>query len=465
MQRYKVSVSKNQKKYNLVIKAEHESELRERVHQEWYSILNIEALDDTAILWEKILFEWEKDGEKKSWKVVSTDIFKAYTKLTKDLGIKINKIYFEHEKDTSEKNLIKILMELQQEYILYESMHNKSNKNSKNKWESSESKNLKKNDNQEWFQNFYLKKQLDETYKLIDFVLQKLRNILDQKEVWNISDDQRQKLKTIYNSIVKIQKTTNISKLKEVWELALLKIWSIELKSLESEKTKESQIYLKETNKLLKQIGSSKQFIQKNRDISYIIKNFIGDISFFFTDLFKKTHKKNADKKSYTYIRNILVLDRYKTRLKKNTTQLITKFYLFLLPFWNYVDKKNDILLERKVLKQNIHLLKAKISWKWFSYTKVSWSYQKVVDFILSQIEQVRNYTFILIILYSIAFIVYLVYVYYFPEATFLYYDGIYYFLLFVVLHMLLYASRTLWNLCLNFVFFYFLVIFFMINF
>jgi len=73
-------------------------------------------------------------------------------------------------------------------------------------------------------QNFYLKKELDETYKLIDFILVKLDNILNDKEILNLEIEQKSKIKDIYNSIIKIKESTNISKLKEIGELALLKI-------------------------------------------------------------------------------------------------------------------------------------------------------------------------------------------------------------------------------------------------
>jgi len=61
-----------------------------------------------------------------------------------------------------------------------------------------------------------MKKELEQTYKLIDFVLEKVKNLIENKEIANLDIEQKEKLKTVYNSIIKIKKTTNINKLREI---------------------------------------------------------------------------------------------------------------------------------------------------------------------------------------------------------------------------------------------------------
>jgi len=61
-----------------------------------------------------------------------------------------------------------------------------------------------------------MKKELDETYKLIEFVLKKMRGVIENSQFYDINPLQKEKLKEIYNSIVKIKKSTNISKLKQI---------------------------------------------------------------------------------------------------------------------------------------------------------------------------------------------------------------------------------------------------------
>jgi hypothetical protein len=72
-------------------------------------------------------------------------------------------------------------------------------------------------------QDFYLKKELEEVYKLNDFVLKKLENIINNS-FFEIPKEQKEKLIFIYNSLTSIKNTRNITKLKEIIELALIKI-------------------------------------------------------------------------------------------------------------------------------------------------------------------------------------------------------------------------------------------------
>jgi hypothetical protein len=86
----------------------------------------------------------------------------------------------------------------------------------KDKEEEKPKENKKNEVNEKSLDDFYLKKELDENYKLIDFVLEKIKNLIENNEIDDLDIDQKEKLKRIHNSIVKIKKTTNIAKLKEV---------------------------------------------------------------------------------------------------------------------------------------------------------------------------------------------------------------------------------------------------------
>jgi hypothetical protein len=56
---------------------------------------------------------------------------------------------------------------------------------------------------------------LEETYKLIDFVLAKTKQIFESKNL-KLTEEKREKLKILYNSLIKIKSSTNIAKLKEI---------------------------------------------------------------------------------------------------------------------------------------------------------------------------------------------------------------------------------------------------------
>jgi hypothetical protein len=66
--------------------------------------------------------------------------------------------------------------------------------------------------------------------------------------------EQNEKLVLIYNSLISIKNSRNINKLREIIELALIKIGKIELEYLEKTKDEKIGFLLKETNNLLKTV-------------------------------------------------------------------------------------------------------------------------------------------------------------------------------------------------------------------
>jgi len=97
---------------------------------------------------------------------------------------------------------------LEEQYNLYNS---RKSKNISEENQKKDNKLEKKN-----LDNFYMKKELDDTYRLIDFVLIKLKHILDNVKENEISLEKKVKIQNIYNSIIKLKKTTNIAKLKDI---------------------------------------------------------------------------------------------------------------------------------------------------------------------------------------------------------------------------------------------------------
>jgi len=317
MNKFKISASKGQKKYSLVLTAVSEDEAKDRIHSEWYSILWIEKIDAAEILWNKFVFGGKVNEKNKKWTIIWKDIFKVYMKLRDDLWYTLDFLYPENDLDISQDEKDKILHDLEEGYNHVNKWKKEIEKPWKNKF-SKEKKSL---------EGFYMKKDLDETYALIETVLEKLQKLIINPKV-KINETKKQKLTEVYNAIIKIKKSTNIEKLKQVWEMALLKIWDIELESLEWSKTEESKKLLSETNKLLKQVGSSTQFKEKNKDIWYLFSLFLSDLKekiLFLKkikkNLTEKSEKKLIDKDSYSFLKTLLLLDKYKERLKENNKE------------------------------------------------------------------------------------------------------------------------------------------------
>lgn len=459
MLNFKISVSKDGKKYNIVMKAENQSAVRDRVHKEWYSILSIEEIFDKSEIWDTFIFEWYKWWEFKHWKIVWNDIFKSYIKLRKELEYDISFIYSEKDENLATEDKKKIIEELKEEYELFIF----SNKNTKNDAKVEKIKKEKEKieiniDNK--LDNFYLKKELFDVNTLLEKVLFKLDKMLSNEYNINIDSNKKDKLKLIYNEIIKLKKSTNIYKLKQVWELALLKIWKIELDELEKNKKLENRLLLKDTNSLLKKLWSKDQFIEKDRDLWYQLKYIISRLNTFFSNIKNMKKKESIDKESHSYIKNLLYLSKYKDLYKENTKKIIINFYKFLFN----KELKDELLLSRSVIRQNIILLKAKEKWVNISYTYLKKWISKIVEYFFNFFTYLWKIAFVTIIFYVIIFLFY-INLTNFVWYNYFWYNWIFYFIILSLFYIIIWISRNLLFLTINFVILFFIIIFGVINF
>lgn len=462
MQKYKIAVSKDQKKYTLVLQADNENLAKERVHKEGYSILSIEEFTDNVNMWKAFVFSGTLKWEDKKWKVMWDDIFKVYTKLRKELWYRVMSLYPNDDTHTTtQEQKDKLLRSLEEEYEIFQEAEIKKIKKTDKKPKKEE---WNKKLDQTNIDSFYMKKELEQNYKLIDFVLEKVKNLIDDKEINNLDIEQKEKLKTVYNSIIKIKKTTNVHKLKEIWEIALLKVWLLELHELEKHKSKDMKWMLKDTNKLLKQIGSSKQFTEKSSDYKRLLSDKLQSIADKFIKKDNIKIKKEVDKSSHEYIRTELLIRKYKEKKKNNDLNIIKNLGKIL----TNSEYKSDILLRRKVIKQNLLLYKIKQKGVNYSYTAVKKWYLSLLEKIETLIQLVRQYIFWIIFFYSV-FI--LIYINIFPliqtdlnEINFNF-KGLFYFILFIFVYLTLYIRKWFISLWVNFVILFFIIIFWIINF
>jgi hypothetical protein len=134
----------------------------------------------------------------------------VYLKLKDGMGYNIIKLYSDLDTEKSDDHKKNILLELGEQYKYFKNTKKEKLRESK---ENEKNKVVDKNEIN--VDNFYLKKELEKTYKLIDFVLLKLSKLLTENK-YNLSDLKKEKLKNLYNSLVKIKLSTNLVKLKKV---------------------------------------------------------------------------------------------------------------------------------------------------------------------------------------------------------------------------------------------------------
>ena len=450
MQKYKIVASKSQKKYTIILSADSETQAKEKLHKDNYSILSISKLNNKDIEGQKFIFQVEKNGEIKNGVIIGKDIFKVYVKLIEELEYNVISLYPEwDEAHTNAEKKQKIIDQLKRGYELQKKKI--KIKQSKEKWEES----------------FYLKKQLDNTYMLIDLVVKKFDDIFNNRQKLAINDENFLKLERIYEKLIHIKWSTNLVKLKEIGELALEKLAQVELESVEKNKSDDSRELFKNTNELLKKIGSNKQFIEHDKDIKKRFLEFILSLRQWMSlekIKEKKKQKELLDTTSYNFLKTVLLLEKYKEKLKQNNHEIQENFILFLNPFSHW-EWKEKILLKRKVIKQNISILKAKKTWSISSYTGVKKGYHKIIESIFSQVNFLWKMLFLTICIYSFFFFFSILqkelgfsYIYFNPQSLLS-------FILFFIVFFLVSLSRNIFLFGINIVFFSFIFIFSMVNF
>lgn len=455
MPNYKISVSKDNKRYSIIFKADNEASARDRVHREWYSILGIEELEKHEDIWSVFIFEWYKNWELKHWKITWDDIFKVYVNLVKNLEYDVISLYSEKDPNVSDDYKNKILKELKEEYNLV----------FKNRRKDKIDEIREKIKREKWDINtdqFYLKRELEETNKLIVHVLSKLETMILWNSIINLGLEQRQKLENIYNSIIKLKKSTNISKLKEIWELALQKIWKLELEELEKTKNEKNRELLKETNRLLKEMWSKDKFVEKERDVSYQTKQFFEYVkSYFSFDKKWENSEDIIDKESHSYVKTQLYLSKYEEKLRENTIYIVKNIFKIL----SNKEFREMTYLKRNVIKQNIFLLKSKLRWKIVSYTFIVKWFWWIFWILQWLVEFIRKNLFYIIFLYTILFLLVLNLGDKVNLLSNYNFRWIFLFLSIVCLYILLSVSKKIIFIFVNFALFIFVIILGVINF
>lgn len=456
MKKFKVEISKWLNKYNLIRKQESEMLLREELHKEGFSILSIIEVVDVKISKNNFLFEINKNWLIQKWTIVSNDIFKAYLKIKDEL--KYDLVYIYNDENTTLEEKQKIIHEIKEQYRIYLT----TNKKDINKKEILEEKQKSIEEN---IDNFQMKKELDETYKIIDKVLVKINYFLNQENDEYLTFEKKEKLKEIYYVVIRLKSSTNISKLRQVWELALTKIWELEIQILENKKSQEYESLVLETNKLLREVWSKKTFIQKEKDVGYILTNFVKNIKDVFEVWKTKETKIEIDTKSGSYLKTKILIEKYEEKLKEINKEIIKNFIIYIIPNQKNEEQKTNYFLRKKVIKQNLMIFKAKLTGKSFSYTKIVKWYDYFLGKFINLLQFFTLPIFIIILIYSFVFLLLNLLNYFKLFELNLNFNWVFYFIHIYLAFILL--SKIKWFLSLSFsvVIFSFFIIFGVINF
>ena len=116
--------SKWNQKLTLSLSANSIEEARALLHGQWYSIMEIQEISESSQKSSEMsagnffYFDAIINGLTKSWKIQSTDVFKAYKKLVDDLGYNILYIYTTEGMNEQQKKMI--TAKVKDGYIMYQ---------------------------------------------------------------------------------------------------------------------------------------------------------------------------------------------------------------------------------------------------------------------------------------------------------------------------------------------------------
>ncbi|EKE28148.1 MAG: hypothetical protein ACD_3C00088G0009 [uncultured bacterium (gcode 4)] len=451
---FKAICAKNNQKIELVIQFGSIEEARENLHKQWYSIIELKETSGN-ILWDTGVFYFDilVEGKIKTWQISSNDIFKAYVKLVDNLHYDVVYIYDQRERDEKEK--IVITQKIKNSYDIFKwtkieqdkAQVEKKIEDKKQEQVKAQGENLPE----------FLKKELNFYYSLIDRVLEKIDYILLNFRQ-NISDEKREKLGDLYNKLKQVKNITNVTKLKLIWEIALVKIWELQVEMLENNIIDDKKTILWDTNKLLKSFWSSKQVILAEDDIKLKLNKILNEFIDNFKDFIKTTSKKEKiDKNSWKYYDILREKNIYEKKLKEVNKDISKNIF-------NKENKKR-LELKKKLIKQNITLLWNRINNKKISYTKTIKGfnyYKEVIIYLLQKISDTIIYS---LFIYSVFFVFLNLFMLISSRSLDINYDFLLYISLFAFLGFLLKISKNFIILAFSSIIYILFFIFLIINF
>ncbi|NDK19388.1 hypothetical protein GW819_00950 [Candidatus Gracilibacteria bacterium] len=393
MQSFQAVCAKNNQKVELVIKYNSLEEARQALHNQGYSIITIKQIEETENRGKVFYFDIILDGQKKNGQIQSTDIFKAYIKLVNDLHYQIISIYEDINATEEEKRFT--TSKIHSGYLLYLEQNTKKEVKKEEKIEQTTQVQAAYTD----ISDTFVGKELQKYYILIDKIVQKIENIL-QIYGQDIESERKTKLQDFLITLKQLKNTTNIDKLRIIAESVLIKIGELELELLQTNKTKEKQNFLSETNDLLKKFGSGEKIVNPETDIYKKIQIIITEISNnFFTKKETLNEEKKIDTQSYVFYKNLRELNIYKEKLHRTQKDLFIAIILF------QKEKITRLSIRKRLIIQNIQLIEKRIKNVKFSYTSIVKGFQYYLDVIIFLLKTIGNYMVYIIFIYSLFFI------------------------------------------------------------
>lgn len=391
---FKAVCSKWNQKLTLSLSASNIDEARSLLHGQGYSIMEIQEVS-----WDVrsninngsnfFYFDAYINGQLKSWKIQSLDVFKAYKKLVDDLGYDILYIYTTEWMNEEQKKII--TAKVKDGYIMY--------KKSMGINVQSSSKVINEKEEQMAEISPQVLRELEHYNNIIDSTIEKLQNLI-LKYHKTITPEKKKEFENIENILVQSKGSSNLWRIKIVVENALTTLGRVEADLIKSGVDSEKGKLLQETNSLLKQIGSSERIESgaiTGKDLVKNITNFLNWLT--KKEESKVQEKKKVDTNSFIFYKNLRELNIYKKNLNKVVIDIIKATLSFDF------DRVKRLKLKKRLLEQDIQIIDNRIHNRNISYTKIIKWTKYYTDGFLNILQRIWDILLYWLFLYTFVFI------------------------------------------------------------
>lgn len=395
--------SKNGQRVELSLSRPTLEEAKQELHNQGFAIIEIQedawiAIKPEDASLSTFYFEIEIDWRRKNGQIKSSDSFRAYIKLVDDLHYQVISLCDNPTASEEEKKFF--TNRIREMYAVFK------DRGPKEKPQSQKEASVPKGpdaDPAAHDPTSVLARQVAKYHALIEKIVVKIEFLLARysEQLW---EDRTFRLKELTTQLKQLKNITNPDKLKIVGETALDRIGQLEIELIEKGFITEKKEALGQTNVLLREIGSRKRIILPEDDFVIQIKSFWKGFQENYLSKGVKNVSKAVSPESasgeFLYFKNVRELKAYEAKKSEINHELFRGFLKLK------GEKKERLILKRKLVDQNIELLTNRIKNRSVSYVKLKRGasrYSESFFFLCRSLGDFFTYSiFVYALLYSI---------------------------------------------------------------
>lgn len=359
--------SKNGQRVELSLVRANIEDAKAELHNQGYAIIEIreaaESVDQAGNSLATFYFDILVEGKQKSGQIKSSDSFRAYIKLVDDLHYQVLAIYDNPSATEEERRFF--TNKIREMYAVYK----ERNKGGAKPTEEPQSGKAKPTEADESRSGSLMERQVAKYHALIEKVVLKVE-FLAANYSEQLGEDRLFRLKELITALKQLKNIQNLDKLRIVGEAALEKVGQLEVEFIEKGYIREKKDTLKDTNALLKGIGSSKRIILPEDD-------FVVQVKVLWKGFRENYLSKAASKASsqagtseistneFLYFKNVRELKAYESKRAEINHELLRGMFSLK------GEKRDRLVMKRKMIEQNIELLSSRIKNRSVSYVKL----------------------------------------------------------------------------------------------